>query len=175
MKHNLSNSYDEIILKPMTEKESELFRVLRNRDENRNKFLYSEPISKESQIKWFENYLERDEEYMFSAYHRDNPEQFIGAVSIYNIKNGRGEFGRIIVDKQQIAKKGIGVMIAKCVCQIAFKQLALQSLVLEVFSDNIAAIKTYEKVGFKKTSEIDNDNQLLFGMELLKEEFENVN
>lgn len=173
MNHDLTHSFMDIVLKPMTKDDSEAYRIVRNREENRKWFTYSEIISSEEQDKWFNKYLENREDYMFSAFHIDNPDRFIGAVSLYNIDSSKkeAEFGRILVDKSQLNIKGIGFMIAYCVCHIGFYQLLLSKIKLEVFSDNIPAIKTYEKVGFHKTEEIVNNGRVLFKMELLRDDF----
>lgn len=173
MNHKLTGEYKDIILVPMNFEDSESFRQLRNREENRKWFVYNNEITMEAQIKWFENYLDKAGEYMFSAYHKAQPNKFIGAVSIYdeNKDSKQAEFGRIIVDKQLISEKGVGFMITYCVCKIAFNQIQLKKVKLEVYEDNLPAIKMYEKVGFSKVSTIKINDRNLIIMELLKDDF----
>lgn len=173
MKHNYSDCYRDIILHPMTHEDSEDYRILRNREENRKWFANTEIISSEMQSIWYQNYLNKEGNYMFAAFHTNHPEMFIGAVSIYDIcqEEKQAEFGRIIVDKTKILMNGIGYQIAVCACKIGFHHINLEKLHLEVFSDNIPAIKTYEKIGFNEKHQTEKDGKTLIYMELDREKF----
>ncbi len=169
MFHNLINHFEDIVLQPLEEKDIENLRLLRNKDENRRCFLYQEIISKENQKKWYEKYLEVETDIMFSAYLK-NEENIIGYVALYNIDKSKKscEFGRILVDKSKISQKGIGFQITKCLCEIGFQKLGVDMIYLEVFSDNIPALKTYEKAGFVEKNRYEKDGKEIVYMELYK-------
>ena len=101
MNHNFVAENDKICIKPMTDEESEQYRLLRNRKDNAPFFFTSITITKEMQRKWFEKYLCDDSQLMFSIYEKAT-DAFIGGVSIYgvNTKKGEAEVGRIIIDKE---------------------------------------------------------------------------
>ena len=147
MNHKINGEYGRGILTPLTLEESEWMRILRN--QNKQWFIYSEEITQEEQKKWYQNYLCKPDDIMFSVYHKGSG-KWIGAVALYNIDviNNQAEFGRIVVDGESVHKRGLGLDTTICACQIGFKQLGISKIKLEVYSNNIAAKKTYEKAGF---------------------------
>lgn len=168
MKHEFIISKNGYILKPLELHYIDSLRLLRNKDHNRSCFLYSEIISEEQQRKWYEGYLEKAGDYMFAIFKENRLDEFLGAVAIYNFnnKNNSAEFGRIVLDKTKLTERGIGMLVTSEVCNFAFKQFNLSEIILEVFEDNIAAFKTYEKVGFKIVSSDILGNRTLLKMSL---------
>lgn len=152
MLHELKYTFNRVKLNSLKEEHIEDLRMLRNKDENRKCFIFSNKISKEGQQKWFENYKNKPNDYMFSVSTIKSLNKFIGSVALYNVDKEKkcAEFGRIIIDKDKINEKGIGLDTTIATCQVAFNILNLELIYLEVFEDNIKAIKTYEKAGFKK-------------------------
>lgn len=147
MKHPFTCTDGDIELRPLSAKDSELYRQLRNQEHNRSCFLFSGTITKEGQQQWYENYLKKPNDYMFSIYNQKG--QFLGGAALYDIAETSAEFGRILIDKTAAGKKGIGCQTLLLLCDFARKQLGLKALHLEVFKDNLPAVKTYEKVGFQ--------------------------
>lgn len=135
---------DNLMLKPMTAEDSELYRVLRNK--YKQWFVYKEDISRDMQKAWYENHLKLKNEYMFSVYDK---EMFIGGAGLYSIdyEEGTAEFGRIVLDYDRSIHKGYGVMVLEAISSIA-QQLGLKKLYLEVFENNTSAMKTYVRSGF---------------------------
>lgn len=170
MTHNFQNEFEDIVLKPLEQKNIENLRNLRNKEENRKCFIYQKEITKEEQENWYKKYSEKEEDVMFSAFLKENEEYPIGFAALYDIdKNSKKcEFGRIIVDKSKVTKKGIGYQITKCLCDIGFQDLGLDMIYLEVFSDNIPALKTYLKVGFVEKNRYKKEDREIIYMELCK-------
>ena len=170
MLHEFKKNYGDIILKPLEWKNIEELRNLRNKEENRKCFIYQKEITKEEQENWYKKYLEKEEDIMFSAFLKADEEYLIGFAAFYDIdKNSKKcEFGRIIVDKNKVTKKGIGYQITKCLCDIGFQNLGLDMIYLEVFSDNIPALKTYEKAGFIERNRYKKNDKEIIYMELYK-------
>lgn len=167
MLHNLSDTARRVVLRPLQHRDVEALRILRNGE--RKWFIYSEEIDQKTQQLWFKNYLQTENDYMFSVSEVQRPDLFIGAVALYNFNNEEKtcEFGRIVINSDTATERGLGLDTTVCACKIGFKQLGLQKIVLEVFSNNIRAVKTYQKAGFIR---YDEANRLL-KMELLKDEF----
>ena len=170
MLHEFKKNYGDIILKPLEWKNIEELRNLRNKEENRKCFIYQKEITKEEQENWYKKYLEKEEDIMFSAFLKADEEYLIGFAALYDIdKNSKKcEFGRIIVDKNKVTKKGIGYQITKCLCDIGFQNLGLDMIYLEVFSDNIPALKTYLKAGFIERNRYKKNDKEIIYMELYK-------
>ena len=151
-------------LAPLTEEGAEKMRLLRNR--HRDCFVYSGEISAEAQKKWFEAYREKPDDHMFSVFSRESG-AWIGAVGLYDVRGDEAEFGRLLIDREAAGTGGFGVDATLAVCRIGFEQLHLQRIVLEVYADNIAAIKTYEKAGFRRFGEAeDTEGRSMLCMEL---------
>lgn len=169
MLHNLIKKFQNILLKPLLKEEIEILRILRNKEGNRKCFIYQREISKEEQEKWYQKYLEKEDDVMFAAY-LDNIETPVGYVALYDIDkdNKSCEFGRILVDKDKVKEKGIGYLITRCCCNIAVEELGMERIYLEVFSDNIPAIKTYLKAGFEEKKKYVKDDREIIYMEYLK-------
>ena len=105
-------------------------------------------------------------------------DQYLGTVSLKNIdlENGNAEFA--IVTRKIAHGKGIGHQATILMLKKAFNEIGLQRVYLNVFSNNAAAIKLYERCGFRPEGEFRNhfliDGQSVdwkwYGM--LKDEFD---
>lgn len=165
MNHQYKIESTKITLLPMSQNDSELYRQLRNQEENRKCFLFSGIIEKDAQEIWYNNYLNREDDYMFSVYNKIG--QFLGGAALYDITEHSAEFGRVLLDRTLSAHQGIGYEVLMLLCQFAKATLGLSMLHLEVFEDNLAARKTYEKAGFccKTQYPTSNGSKILHYME----------
>lgn len=147
MDHAYRASIDDVTICPMTQEDSEKYRVLRNELGSRECFFQAVEISFEQQKQWYEKYLGRAREYMFSI---RSAECFVGGCGIYNVneKENSAEFGRILIGVKY-RKGGIGVKATKAAVNIAQNFLRLKRLVLYVKENNLPAIRTYQNAGFK--------------------------
>lgn len=148
MKHQYEYKNKRIMLKPLEASDIEDLRNLRNR--NKQFFATQTEITKEGQEKWYRNYLQKDNDIMFKVVLSEKPEQFIGAVAVYDIDREAKtcEFGRIVIDKELVSEKGIGTETVEGICQFAFSELRMQKIKAEVLKENARAIAVYKKVGF---------------------------
>ena len=156
--HTFIESYKRIILKPLSTSDAEQMRILRN--QNSNCFFNQSHISKKKQIGWYQTYLVTQDDYMFSAF-LTTTNQWVGAVGIYHVDrlNARCEFGRLMIDQSATAERGLGVDTTLAACQFAFHQLDLSTVFLEVFQDNLAAVRTYKRAGFQVCGTRLNDEE----------------
>jgi len=83
--------------------------------------------------------------------------QIIGQISLYNIDwiNLRAEFGRLMIGQIEAQGKGYADEATSMLLNYAASKLGIKEIFLEVFCDNLKAIKIYKKHGFK-TTKIDN-------------------
>lgn len=74
----------------------------------------------------------------------------IGTVFLKNIDemSRKAEFG-IFIGEPKARGRGLSSSIVKATLEIAFKEIHLNKVYLTVFSNNVAAIRSYEKAGFK--------------------------
>jgi len=149
MEHSFTQEYDRVKLLPLSAEDAEKMRVVRNK--NSKRFFSTARISPEAQQAWYAKYLQMPNDYMFSVYLKKT-ENWVGAVSVYHIDADTkcAEFGRIIIDKELTDEKGLGCDTTIAACRFAFEQLNLKYVYLEVYADNIPALHTYLKAGFRE-------------------------
>lgn len=153
MKHEYSYKAGDISLRPLSGEDSERYRQLRNREDNRKWFKTDSHITTAMQEKWYEEYLQKDTEYMFSIVENVSS-AFIGAVALYDVdqKRGSAEIGRIIVDRYRFGGKGYAACALDAVCRMAKDMLGLRQVYAEIYADNEPSIRSFYKAGFLKTS-----------------------
>jgi len=108
--------------------------------------------------------------------------EFLGFVHLEDIKrpHNRAEFGISIQDPDK-QSKGYGTDATLVMLWVGFNILGLNSIYLDTMDDNERAIRTYEKVGFKRvgilreTEFIDGAFKGLLVMDILRDEFEKAN
>ena len=86
----------------------------------------------------------------------DQADEYLGTVSLKNIdlENGNAEFA--IVTRKEAHGKGIGHEATILLLKKAFNEIGLQRVYLNVFSNNDAAIRLYERCGFRPEGEFRN-------------------
>jgi RimJ/RimL family protein N-acetyltransferase len=78
-------------------------------------------------------------------------EELIGFVSLHSIEwNNRVASLAIGIGEKEFRNKGYGTEAVKMILGYAFNELNLNRVGLDVIQNNIAGIKSYEKVGFIK-------------------------
>lgn len=155
MNHNLSITYDDIKLIPLNAEDALKYAHARNSKENEKYFFTHDYISDEAQLKWFEGYLKKDTEYMFSCYWEG---QWIGCNCLYHIDGSKAEYGRLLIDRRYCpAGKGIGTKMIVAAAKLAFEQMGIDLIYTEIFDNNMASIKCQERAGFKFTHQYVDD------------------
>lgn len=155
----------ELVFRLISNFDIETLRLWRNKEENRTKFIYNGIISSEQQINWYESYKIKNNDLMFIVSESSSGTLF-ATVSLYDIDftNLSAEFGRIMIGEDDYKGKGLGAKSTSVIVNYAFEELNLAMVYLEVFSDNISAIRTYQKAGFIVKSESKIDDKLITKM-----------
>lgn len=158
MKHSHHFEYGRVILSPLMEEDIEELRVLRNKE--KSSFLTRQDIDRESQIKWYHNYLQKEDDIMFKISHRDNPDEFIGAIAVYDIDTSKktAEVGRTVVDKAKNAQAGIGLEATKGICLFSFVVLGIEKITAQILKTNERILKVDTRAGFYIVSDRDDDS-----------------
>ena len=135
--------------------EQDLPRTLawRNQDHIRRWFFFSERLTLEQHAGWFARYQQRDDDFVFIIEETDSELRPIGQAAIYNVDwaGGTAEFGRLMIGEADAAGRGLAREATDAVVALAFEQLGLQEIHLEVIPGNVRAIKLYEACGFEVT------------------------
>ena len=106
----------------------------------------------------------------------------IGYLSLKGVREGGtgSEIGLAIMD-EDYRGRGLGTMALRQAAEYAFDEMELSVLVLTVFPDNEPAIRSYGKVGFKKTEILkeswlmpDGNYTDMWVMELSRDDFANA-
>jgi RimJ/RimL family protein N-acetyltransferase len=89
--------------------------------------------------------------YTFKVVHVQS-NKIIGHVEIIWIdyEKSNGMLGPILIGDPKLRGKGYGREVAKLAVEFGFNNIGLNEIYLWVFEFNIAAIRCYEKIGFKK-------------------------
>jgi RimJ/RimL family protein N-acetyltransferase len=104
----------------------------------------------------------------------------IGYLSLKGVREGgtAAEIGIAIMDAAYRGR-GFGTEALRQAAAYAFSELEVSHLVLTVFPDNVPAMRSYEKLGFKTTEVLKESWELpdetfadMWVMELTREEFE---
>lgn len=108
-------------------------------------------ITKEIETEWIEKVINEKSSKRFAILYDDI---YIGNVQLTDITKTSAKFHIFIGDKKYLGK-GIGKLATYQILHFAQEELKLKNVNLSVKADNISAIKTYLRCGFKKRSEDD--------------------
>jgi len=149
----------------------------RNKPKIYENFYEYEPISKDMQFNWIENFYKNKNGYYWvieSSMHTK-----IGTVSIYNInwRSKKAEWGRFFIDKDINPQKGLGSEVEALVLQYVFDHLNMNRLQCDVLLENEFVWKMHESFGFKREGLMrqyiykNGEYKDVVFLSLLKEEF----
>ena len=120
---------------------------LRN-DSKYNKYLFQAELTVENQLKWMENNKLKGDNFNFVILDKDD--SFKGTISIYDIQNERGEFGRFI------ATNSINAVEAEyLILKFSFEKLKLKSVFCQTNIDNSSVWQMHSKLGFSTLKNIE--------------------
>lgn len=139
---------ERIVLRPMTAQDTERIIRWRNKERVRSRFVYREPFTKQGHENWTRTMVDTGRAVQFIICEKDGMRP-VGSVYLRDIdrENRTAEYG-IFLGEDDAAGKGYGTEAARLACGFAFDVLGLKKLFLRVFTDNTAAVKSYEKAGF---------------------------
>lgn len=115
------------------------------------KLVIDKTITAEIETEWIKKVLKRTQERRFAICIKDTHE-YIGNVQLRDIHEDTAEFELFIGEKKYWGK-GIGFEATQQILHIAFTELKLNTVFLYVHPNNTAAIRCYDKAGFKFSSQ----------------------
>lgn len=126
-----------------------------NDPETRAQIARSSPISMAEEERWFDALLKSTTDVVFlietwPKKPREEPRR-LGMCGIHKIdwKNRNCSVG-IVIGEAQERGRGYGTDAMTALVRHAVADLGLQRVELEVFPDNVAALRSYERVGFQR-------------------------
>ncbi|MBZ2174091.1 GNAT family N-acetyltransferase [Schnuerera sp. xch1] len=125
-------------------------------DEKNNKYLhYDLPLEEDKTLRWFRNIKDRGDRVDYTITYNEEP---IGLIGLLNIdqKNKKAEY-YICLGEDKYKGKGIAYISSRLLIDIAYRELKLNKIYLYTETNNIAAQKLFQKVGFKKEGLLKED------------------
>lgn len=133
-------------IRPITYNDTDNIVRWRNSDFVNKRFLYRAQFTPESHNNWMKTMVKTKKVYQFiiSCDGKD-----VGSIYLRDVdlKNKKAEYG-VFIGEADYLGKGVGQAATKLILNFAFSELKLHKVFLRVLSDNIGAIKSYEKSGF---------------------------
>jgi UDP-4-amino-4,6-dideoxy-N-acetyl-beta-L-altrosamine N-acetyltransferase len=141
---------DRFILKLLDEQDEYEIVEWRNRKEIIDSFFSYKGVTISEHRNWYTSYLKDNTRIEFVISRKEDNKK-IGTIGLSRIdhRNQKAEYGILISEKQEYGK-GYAQEVSAAVIQYAFSELNLQKIKLNVFTDNMGAIKLYKKLGFKE-------------------------
>lgn len=147
----------EIYLRLMTWDDTDLIIAWRNTEAVRRNFIYQELFTREGHENWIRNMIEpgRAVQTIICDVKTDTP---LGSVYIRDIdrKHNKAEYG-IFIGEAQARGRGVGTGAAKLMLRYCFEEERLHRIYLRALSDNLPAIRSYEKAGFVREACLRDD------------------
>ena len=167
---------EQVTIRPVTEADTDRIIAWRNAPSVMAHFIYRTPLTRKAHLNWLHNRVETGEVAQFVIY---DGETAVGSVYLRDIDrdNQKCEYG-IFIGDDDCRGKGIGTAAAKLALAYAFEELGLNRVYLRVFADNLGAIKSYEKAGFRYEGTfrqdvmIDGVGEDIVFMAILREDWE---
>lgn len=139
---------EKVILRKITLEDTPNIIKWRNNPSVQKNFCIQEPLTEEMHYNWFHNKIETGEVAQFIIVDAETNLP-VGSTYLRDIdfKNRKAEFG-IFIGEDSARGKGLGAESTKLMIEYGFHTLQLHRIFLRVFSNNLGAIKAYEKAGF---------------------------
>lgn len=122
---------------------------------------YNNIISLESELEWIRRVIKNSDEYRCAILVDDI---YVGNIYLTDITN-ESAFYHIFIGDKSFWGKGCAYMASKLILDYAFKKLLLSKVYLNVKSENLKAIKLYNRLGFKKIDSHGEFNLMLINNE----------
>lgn len=141
MNHNIIIDGASYRIRPVKFSDAQFIVDIRLADAERNKFINRISADISVQERWINNYLERTDDYYFVVENlfTGKPEGLIG---IYDIANGRGEWGRWVIDKTSLAAiESVDLMF-----KASFEHLGLSEVYCRTIANNHSVVSFHDSL-----------------------------
>lgn len=160
---------DRLYLRPITINDTEMILNWRNSDAVKQFFIRQEDITVEEHLYWLEELVSSGKvcQFIICVKNEDKP---IGSVYLQKIDtvNGDAEYG-IFIGETSALGKGYGTEAGRLMLKYGFEKLNLKTIYLRVYADNIRAIRSYLRIGFRHENQDANQvSEMSYKHEVIK-------
>lgn len=123
----------------------------RNDEAVRPWFFNSDLISEHAHEQWWRQYAERDDDFVFVIEDIEHENRAVGQASVYRVDWTRksAEFGRLVIGESAARGRGLAREAVNLLSALAFDELGLVELSLQLKSGNTVAGALYESCGYR--------------------------
>ena len=163
-----------IVLRQMEYTDTDYIVAWRNKERVRSHFIYRETFTPKVHENWIHTMVETGRVVQLIICEKETMRP-VGSVYFRDIDREKkeAEYG-IFIGEDDAVGKGYGSETARLAVEYAFGEMGLEKLVLRVFTDNEAAVRSYEQAGFVRESVLeavecsDGEKKDMFFMTLTK-------
>lgn len=139
---------EKVYLRSMTVEDTDRIVGWRNNPRVRRNFIYQKPFTREGHLVWIRDKVDTGEVIQFIICEKET-DRPVGSVYFRDIseEHHKAEYG-IFIGEDDAVGKGIGSETCRLACSYGFEVEKWHKIILRAFSDNKAAIRSYEKAGF---------------------------
>ncbi|MGE5235856.1 MAG: GNAT family N-acetyltransferase [Acidobacteriota bacterium] len=143
---------ERILLRLLEERDLDLIRGWRNRDDTRVWFFDPAVISPEQHRAWYDGYLTRDDDFVFIIERRNPQREPIGQASIYHIdpRLRRAELGRVIIGEPAARGMGFSTEAVRMLVGFAVPTWGLAEIFSDVIERNLPSRAMLRSSGFRE-------------------------
>ena len=151
MKHKITIDGFGYRLRPVKLSDAQFIIDVRLEDAERNRFIHTISRDVEEQEKWITAYLEREGDYYFIVENRLSG-RAEGLISVYDINDGKAEWGRWVLKKDSFA----AVESVDLIYRVAFEKIGLDELYCRTVQDNVEVVSFHNSIGERTRQVINN-------------------
>lgn len=140
-------------LRLIEEADLPLTRAWRNRDHIRKWFINSDVIVPERHQAWYQQYRDRDDDFVFIVEETETLKRPVGQIALYNVDwvGKRAEVGRMMIGEPEARGLGLARLAVNRLVGAAFDTFGLDEAYLDVLANNAPAISLYTACGFEES------------------------
>lgn len=146
-----------IYLRPITVEDTDNILRWRNSDGVKKYFIYQDDITREEHLSWLEKQVKSGKAIQFIIVEKET-ERPVGSVYLRDVDrvHNKAEYG-IFIGEEDAKGKGYGTVAAKRMISYAFEKEKIHRIYLRVYEDNLRAVSSYEKAGFRREGQLIDD------------------